>query len=236
MPAIPNMGGFNDPSDPMISAMIGKSNVAGVYEEFCMGNGSNSWEDITPLLAQYLNILHMWTSAGKVAICAPTNWAVDFGGDTWDHQNERLYFYSAFLLNYDLRHSIYRAGYCQANSTTCTNPENLLVPTNPVTGDSADVNAYQRGGILVREYRDCGIKGVDHGPCAVVVNPSRNGASVPQLAHSYQHSVQISGYGTMPAISGVNGGQSTAADNGAISANGGAVTRLGATRGTVLFL
>jgi hypothetical protein len=121
------------------------------------------------------------------------------------------------------------------NSGATVEPEYYLVPQNPLETVSTG-NVYQllRGKVLVREFRTCYYKGKLIGTCAMVLNPNPSTSTIPKLSQTYDHSVVISGEGAMPALQGVDGGVSTAADTGRLSYEGPRVTSVAAGRAVIL--
>ncbi len=90
---------------------------------------------------------------------------------------------------------------------------------NPLTTASTVSGYAKPGGTFMREFANCYYRGVNHGQCAVVVNPSSYSAPIPTTA--YAQSMVLSGSGVL--------------DGGTVNFNGGRPGSLGSGNGIILF-
>ncbi|HEV3152886.1 MAG TPA: hypothetical protein VGZ02_03670 [Candidatus Baltobacteraceae bacterium] len=105
----------------------------------------------------------------------------------------RLYTYASFLLTYDPRTSVLWE-YYGTPSGGHVMPESQLVPFDPVMRSVPSIDALrQSGGVYVREYRNCSIRGRPIGACIVAVNPDSVTHTV-DFSH-WHRQLQISGSG-----------------------------------------
>jgi hypothetical protein len=131
----------------------------------------------------------------------------------------RQYIYASFLLSYGASSSVLWE-YFATPSGFHVFPESGLVPTGPLAGTASNVSSYARGGVYVREYSACYLRGSSIGRCAAVVNPSGSSYGMPSMSQSYSHAMNISGYGVL--------------DGGSVSVTGSAPSSIGAFTGVVL--
>ena len=81
----------------------------------------------------------------------------------------RIYTYASFLLTYDPRTSVLWE-YYQTPTHAHVMPETQLVAYNPVRRITQVGQLRAPGGLFVREYRDCYLRGRRIGACAAAVN------------------------------------------------------------------
>jgi len=204
--------------DPYIGQVTNPSNVVGAMCELCYGinlKGADAVETTHDGIWQWLENTEISTIAKHKVF-----W--DYARLSGYAQYEtalRKYVYASFLLTYAPDYAMMETA-LKTNSGFPVMPETGLVPMNPVTTASS-VNGYLRsGGAYMREFGACYYLGVNHGKCAIVINPNPTGTvSVPTRA--YGHSLVLSGSGVL--------------DGGSVRFSGGRVTSLAASTAAMLF-
>lgn len=107
----------------------------------------------------------------------------------------RVWTLASFLLGYNINLSILAEEFATPSGLHVM-PESQLVVLNPVQSQPATIAGLRTStGIYGRQYRNCYLKGVSVGPCAVAV--SNDGASERFPFSGYHHTLKISGNGVL---------------------------------------
>lgn len=109
---------------------------------------------------------------------------------------QRIFVLASFLLTYDPQTSVLWE-YFRTRSEFHVEPESALVPLAPLTAAPNTVQALRTsGGIYLREYARCALRGTLVGRCAVVVNPD---PLVPRRSplRGYRRTLELKGGGAL---------------------------------------
>ena len=200
--------------------LISGTNVLGGTIEECYGRVSQPTPPYTTGSFWTLdeNLQLKAAAAGRLFFCY--NNGAEAGSSSIQLRN---YIYASFLLTYSQTSSVLWETFTTPSELHVF-PETKVVPTEPLVAAPSSVSSLQiSGGVYVREYGACYLAGSSVGRCAVVVNPSSTTSySLPSLSTTYDHTMSISGNGSL--------------DGGSVSASGAkASSTVAPETGEVLF-
>jgi hypothetical protein len=211
-------GAISNPSAQI--PLLQPANVLGGLCEICYA----AWKRVGTTLVDYVHTGSRWYGVEQAEIQTVAQHKIYWvyaraAGDPVVETGIRKYIYASFLLTYDYRYAMLQVAFRTAHGFPIM-PETGLVPMNPLTTATTPAGYRRSTGAYMREFANCYYRGVNHGKCAVVVNPSTATVRVPTTA--YAHSLVLSGSGVL--------------DGGTVRFTGGRVTSLGSAGAAILFL
>jgi len=182
--------------------------VAGGMAEDCYSRqpeATPSKPDPAPVAAhdsQWLDMEYLEMSmaaANKLFVC---NAAGDHSPDADKRGALRLYVIASFLMTYDPDTSILDELFLPASGFPVF-PESQIVALDPLAPEPAQISDLLVGGVYVRQYASCSVKGNPVGACAMVVNPSVTATYPFPLPDVYAGSLKLIGGGVLESTARV---------------------------------
>ncbi len=211
---VSTLGASGDPAGQV--GFANATNAIGAMCEICYAGYNSARVDVAQTGSRWTGIEN-----AEIKIIAEHKIFWDYAraiGNPITETPLRKYIYASFLLTYDYHYAMLQEAFTTRSGFPIL-PETALVPTAPLTTASTVTGYLRSGGAYMREYAACYYLGVNHGKCAVVVNPGSGTVRIPTTA--YGHSLVLTG--------------SDVLDGGTATFTGGRLTTLGAVSGAVLF-